>query len=96
VDSKYGSTWGEWCSNEVHGLYGVGIWKNIKRGWEELSSHIGFEMGGDSKIQFWHALWCEDQALKTTFLDMFSIARFKDAIMADHLELSISRILLFS
>lgn len=52
VDSKYGSAWGEWCSNEVHGLYGVGIWKNIRRGWGELSSHIGFEMGVTPKFNF--------------------------------------------
>jgi len=31
VYSKYCSAWGEWCSNEVHGLYGVRLWKNIKR-----------------------------------------------------------------
>jgi hypothetical protein len=45
VDSKYGSAWGGWCSNEVHGSYGVGLWKNIRRGWGELSSHTRFEMG---------------------------------------------------
>jgi hypothetical protein len=25
--------WGGLCSNEINGLYGVGLWKNIKRGW---------------------------------------------------------------
>jgi hypothetical protein len=29
VDSKYGTAWGRWCSNEVHGSYRVGLWKNI-------------------------------------------------------------------
>jgi hypothetical protein len=52
VDSKYASAWGGWCSNEFHGSYGVGHWKNIRRGWEELSSHTRFEMGDGSKIQF--------------------------------------------
>jgi hypothetical protein len=33
VYSKYCSAWGEWCSNEVHGLYRVGLWRNIRRGW---------------------------------------------------------------
>jgi hypothetical protein len=36
VDSKYGSAWGGWCSNEVHGSYGVGLWKNIRRGWRSF------------------------------------------------------------
>ena len=29
-DSKYGSLWGECCSNDMHGLYGLSLWKNIK------------------------------------------------------------------
>jgi len=29
MDSKYGSSWGEWYSNEP---MGVGLWKNIRRG----------------------------------------------------------------
>jgi hypothetical protein len=33
MDSKYGSAWDGWCSNEVHGSYRVRIWKNIRRGW---------------------------------------------------------------
>jgi hypothetical protein len=33
VDSKYGSMWGGWFSNEVHGSYVVELWKNIRRGW---------------------------------------------------------------
>jgi hypothetical protein len=36
VDSKYGSSWGEWFSNEVHGSFGVGLRKNINRGWGSL------------------------------------------------------------
>lgn len=31
VDSKYGSLWSEWCSNKVHGLYGVSC-ENILEG----------------------------------------------------------------
>jgi hypothetical protein len=42
VDSKFGSSWGEWYSNEP---MGVGLWKNIRRGWEKFSSHIRFEVG---------------------------------------------------
>ena len=35
--------------NEVHGLYGLGFWKNI-RSWGELSSHTRFEVGDGSKF----------------------------------------------
>jgi hypothetical protein len=45
-------------------------------------------MRDDSKIRFWHDVRCRDQALKTSFLDLFSIAQFINAAVADHLKLS--------
>jgi hypothetical protein len=33
-------------------------------------------------------VWCEDQSLKVAFLELFSIACFKDAFVSDHLEIS--------
>jgi hypothetical protein len=29
-----------WVTNETYGSYGMGMWKNIKRGLKEFSSHI--------------------------------------------------------
>lgn len=54
VESKYGSAWSGWCSNEVLRLYGVGLWKNIKRAGGEFSSYTRFEVDDDSKIRSWH------------------------------------------
>jgi hypothetical protein len=31
VDIKYDSTRGGWCSKEVGGPYGVGVWKCMRR-----------------------------------------------------------------
>jgi len=70
VDFKYDSACGEWCSNESHGMQGVGFWKNIRRVWGELSSHTRFEMGDGSKIHFWHDVWCGAKTLETSFLDL--------------------------
>jgi hypothetical protein len=39
MDSKYGNLWGGWYSNEVHGSYEVGLWKNIMKGLGEFASH---------------------------------------------------------
>jgi hypothetical protein len=40
VESHSGfQTWqlgGGYCSNEVHGSYGVSLWKNISTGWESF------------------------------------------------------------
>jgi hypothetical protein len=55
VDLKYGSLWGGWCSNDVHGSYEVGIWKNIRRGWV-MPPRLDFGM-----------MWCGYQTLKVVF-----------------------------
>jgi hypothetical protein len=86
VDSKYGSLWGGWCSREVAGAFGVGLWKFIRKGWENFSKFLRFEVGDGSRIRFWHDLWCGDSILKEVFPDLFGIARVKDASVADNLE----------
>jgi len=86
VDSKYGSLRGGWCSLEPTGAFGVGVWKNIRKGWDSFSHYTRFVVGDGSKISFWHDLWFGDIALKVAFLALFDIARLKDAVVADNLE----------
>jgi hypothetical protein len=33
----------------------------------------------------WHDIWCGDHPLKDSFLEIFCIARDKDALVADHM-----------
>jgi hypothetical protein len=87
VDSKFGSSWGGWCSNETLEVYEVGLWKNIRRVWGKFSNHTRFEVGDGSNVRFWHDLWCGDMALKEAFLDLYDIACTKNASAAVHLEL---------
>jgi hypothetical protein len=49
---KYGSMAGGWCTNQVMGTYGVGVWKHIRRGWECFSKFIKFEVGMAPKLVF--------------------------------------------
>jgi len=56
VESKYGSLWGGWCPREVAGAFGVGLWKFIRKGWENFSKFLRFEVGDGSRIRFWHDL----------------------------------------
>jgi hypothetical protein len=86
VDSKYGSLRGGWCSLEPTGSFGVGVWKNIKKGWVSFYHYTRFVMGDGSKISFWHNLWCGDTVLKVAFPALFNIAHLKDAVVADNLE----------
>jgi hypothetical protein len=74
-------------SKAITRSFEVGVWKNIRR-WEEFSRFNIFEVGDGSEIRFWRNVWCGDQTLKVAFLMLFSIARFKEASMAHHLQFS--------
>jgi hypothetical protein len=87
VDSKFGSLCGGWCSREIAGAFGVGLWKFIRKGWETFSKFLRFEVGDGSRTRFWHDLWCGDTVLKEVFSDLFGIARVKDASVADNMEI---------
>jgi hypothetical protein len=75
-----------WCSMEPVGVYGVGLWKNIIKGWGKFSSHTRFEVGDGFKVRFLHDLWCGDMASKEAFLGLFGIACAKDAFDVDHVD----------
>jgi hypothetical protein len=36
IDAKFESLKGAWCSKEVSGSFGVGVWKHIRRGWRSF------------------------------------------------------------
>jgi len=60
--------------------------KNIRKGWEKLSSFTKFEVGGDSKISFWHDQGCGEVALKVAIPVLCGLACVKDASMVVNLE----------
>lgn len=45
-------------------------------------------MADGSRIRFWHDVWVGDKTLKKVFSVLFSIARFKKASVADHMQFS--------
>jgi len=45
VDSKFGCLWGGWCSHVPTGAFRVGLWKNVRKGWETFSGYTKFEVG---------------------------------------------------
>jgi len=86
VDSKYGSMGGGWCSKEVGGSFGFGVWKSIRRGWDAFAAHVRYEIGNGSKVLFWHDVWCGEIPLKTLFPELFLIARGKDAWVEENMQ----------
>jgi hypothetical protein len=47
---------GSWCSKEVWGPYGSGVWKCIRR--DGFTHHVGYEVGNGFGVLFWHDVWC--------------------------------------
>jgi hypothetical protein len=76
---------GGWCAKEVLGIFGVGVWKHIRRGWEKFRNFVRFDVRVGSHVSFWHDLWCGDRSLKQYFPVLFSIVRNKDATVTDNL-----------
>jgi hypothetical protein len=52
IETKYDSIGGGWCSKEVMGTFGVGVWKHIRRGWDMFSKFVRFGVGDWSKVIF--------------------------------------------
>jgi hypothetical protein len=86
--AKYGSDWGGWRSGVISGSHGVGLWKFICMGWQNFRRFFKYDPGEGSKIRFWEDVWCGDRSLKEEFPGLHSIARFKEASIADNMEYS--------
>jgi hypothetical protein len=86
VAIKYGSMSDGWCSKEVGGSFGVGVWKCIRTGWNVFAAHVRFEVGDGSKVLFWHDVLCGELPLKTLFPELFLIACGKDAWVEENMQ----------
>jgi hypothetical protein len=86
--AKYGSSRDDWRSCDITESHGVGLWKFICMGWNKFKCHFKFDLGVGSRISFWNDVWCEESPLKDTFPVFFSIARFREASIADNMERS--------
>jgi hypothetical protein len=64
----------------------VGVWKHIRKWWDNFSNFVCFEVGVGSKVRFWHDIWCGDRHLRHVFPTLFTIARQIDAWVADNFQ----------
>ncbi|RVX07383.1 putative ribonuclease H protein [Vitis vinifera] len=81
--SKYDLQEGGWCSKDARNRYGVGVWKAIRKGWENFRSHSRFIIGDGTKVKFWKDLWCGNQSLKETFPILFNLSVNKEGWVAE-------------
>jgi hypothetical protein len=60
-------------SLEPVGAFGVGLWKNIRKGWRYSRAFLDLRWGMGRGSNF-GMMWCRDTVLKETFPVLFSIA----------------------
>jgi hypothetical protein len=70
---------GGWCSKEVGGSHGVGMWKGIRRGRDTFKQYVRFEVGNGSQALFWQDVWCRERPLMDAFPTLFTISCAKEA-----------------
>jgi hypothetical protein len=85
VVAKYDIIRGGWCSKEVGGPHGVGLWKGIRRGWDTFKHYVRFEVGTGSQVLFWKDVWCGDRPLMNAFPALFNIACAKEAWVEENM-----------
>jgi hypothetical protein len=88
IVSKYGFQREGWCSEEARGPYGVSLWRNIRKNWGVFSNFASYKVGDGFPIHFWDDIWCGERALKSSFPKFYSLARDKEALVSDYMDLS--------
>ena len=88
MEVKYDTMRGGWCSKEVGGSYGVGVWKCIRRGRDKFKLHVRFEVGDGSRVLFWRDVLCGELPLKILFPALLSIECAKEAWMEENMDIA--------
>jgi hypothetical protein len=48
--AKYGVERGGWITNKPWGTHGCSLWKHIRMGWDDFSTHLGFDVGLGNRV----------------------------------------------
>lgn len=88
IDRKYSTNRCEWHSRVVKGAYGMGLWKHIRKGWDNFVSHTWYEVGDEWWLPriFWRNHWGESGNFQDRYPEFLRFARDKNELFADYLE----------
>ena len=79
ISGKYGEEEGGWCTREVGEVYGVGLWKAIRKEGDMLSCRVALLVGNGRRVRFWKDKWCGDEPLCIPFPSLFIVSSSKEA-----------------
>ncbi|KAG6724244.1 hypothetical protein I3842_03G250200 [Carya illinoinensis] len=65
--------------------YDVGVWKYIRKGWDDFLGNCRFEVERGTRTKFWHDYWCGDMILKNAFPSLYRIALDQGCSVADNM-----------
>ncbi|RVW99858.1 putative ribonuclease H protein [Vitis vinifera] len=83
IVGKFGEKEGGWTTREVRESYGMGLWKDIRKGWEEFFPRTSIRIGNGRHTRFWWDFWVGDSKLKDLFPLLYRIATHNSAVVAD-------------
>ena len=83
IRSKFREDYGGWCSGDIKGGFGVGLWKEIRKEWPQLIQNTYLAFGNGRRISFWRDVWCGEEALSLMFLNLFRLTAQKNARVAE-------------
>ena len=70
---------GGWCTRDVRGTYGYGMWKNIRVGAESFFRQVEYVADEGHHIRFWYNPWNVPIHLKDLYPDLFSYSVSKES-----------------
>ena len=59
---------GGWTTKEVRDFFGLSLWKDIRKGWEEFILRTSIRIRNGRHTSFWWDNWVGDSKLKDIFL----------------------------
>ena len=82
ISLKYGVEEGGFCTRDMMGRNGVGLWKAIRKKWGLLDSRVAYHMGNGQRVKFWKDK-CGDGPLCESFPSLFSMSMSKNAWVSE-------------
>ena len=84
IVGKFGEEEGGWTTRKVRESHGMGLWKDIRKGWEEFFLRTRIHIGNGRHTRFWWDIWVGDSKLKDFFPLLFRIDRKSTRLNSSH------------